>query len=112
MSTVSLEYLYTTLKGAKYNKLPIFGNKKNWFNLITAVEETADAVKWAEEVSTFPREWMYYMKTLEEQYIKVRNAFRMVGIIIPTYHSEAELWCNIKKIAIFNGKIKAMKKIA
>ena len=112
MSTVSLEYLYTTLKGAKYNKLPLIGNKNDWKDLISVVEKTAQTVKWAEEVSEFSREWMYYMPTLEEQYIKVQNAFRMVGIIIPTYHSEAELWCNIKKIAAFDGKIKAIKKIA
>lgn len=111
-STVSLEYLTKNLKGAKYNKLPLIGNKNDWKDLISVVEKTAQTVKWAEEVSSFPREWMYYMPTLEEQYIKVQNAFRMVGIIIPTYHSEAELWCNIRKIAFLDGKIKAIKKIA
>lgn len=112
ISTISIEYLYTTLKGAKYNKFPIFGNKNDWKDLISVVEKTAQTVKWAESVSTFPREWMYYLPTLEKQYTTVQEAFANVGIIIPDYTSEAALWCNIKKIAAFDGKIKAIKKIA
>lgn len=112
MSTVSLEYLTKNLKGAKYNKLPLIGNKSDWKDLIKVVEKTAQTVKWAEEVSAFPREWMYYLPTLEKQYTTVQEAFANVGIIIPDYTSEATLWCNIKKIAAFDGKIKAIKKIA
>ena len=112
ISTISIEYLYKTLKGAKYNNLPIFGNKSDWKDLIKVVEKTAQTVKWAEEVSELPREWMYYLPTLEKQYTTVKEAFANVGIIIPDYTSEATLWCNIKKIASFDGKIKAIKKIA
>ena len=112
MNTVSFEYLTETLMVAMYNKFPILVNKNDWKDLISVVEKTAQTVKWAEEVSAFPREWMYYLPTLEKQYTTVQEAFANVGIIIPDYTSEATLWCNIKKIASFDGKIKAIKKIA
>lgn len=111
-STVSLEYLTENLKGAKYNKFPIFGNKNDWKDLISVVEKTAQTVKWAEKTSELSREWMYYIPILEKQYTIVQEAFANVGIIIPDYTSEATLWCNIRKIASFDGKIKAIKKIA
>lgn len=111
---VSIESLEYKIKEAKYNKLPITGrnNRICWNRLIEVISETTSFINWAEEKSSYKREWMYYVPRMQKHYTKVQKAFANVGIIIPIFNSEASMWSMLRKIAYFDGKIEAIKHIA